>query len=281
MNAKKLLSVLVLASAGFGLVACGTASSSKAADSASNTAQPAATTRAQALTALDKIAANVSATSYVKSTSIKISVVDAQKAAVSTAEYDVAANFGHMVYVVDVKDKKSGNVTVAAGTEVWGYKGTDNKFYVVEKVGTTITNWSADADFGVADRIAGKITSNVGNAAFMAKYIRGFYLTDPTPNPTLATGGTQSLAGKAVMKAESYTVGTNAVTLDITPRYYDTYDEHMVYTYTDNLIRSIVNEHTPATTTYSWGAAVTATLPTDTGTAVADATAGAALLNLL
>jgi len=268
MNAKKLLSVLVLASAGFGLVACGTTtSSSKSADSASASAstQPAAT-RAQALTALDKIAANVTAATFVKPTTAKA------VAPTKTTEYDEAHVFAHTTYTADIKDK-TGTVTTASGTEIFAYKGTDNKFYVVEKAGTTITNWSADADFGVAAAVAKGVsgTNGLGSAAYMAKYLRNF--ADGATG--LVTGAT--VKAGAYMKAESYTIGTEGnVVLDITPNY--GYDEHMVYTYKDNKIATLDKS---GITTYTFANTVTVTLPTDTGTAVADATAGAALLKLL
>jgi hypothetical protein len=272
MNAKKLLSVLVLASAGLGLVACGTASSSKAADSASasasasNTAQPAATTRAQALTALDKIAANVTAASFVKPTTAKA------VAPTKTTEYDEAHVFAHTTYTADVKDK-TGAVTTASGTEIWAYKGTDNKFYVVEKAGTTISNWSADADFGVVSAVAKGVSgaNGLGSAAYMAKYLRNF--ADGATG--LVTGAT--VKAGAYMKAETYTIASEGnVILDITPNY--GYDEHMVYTYKDNKIATIDKS---GLTTFTFAATVAVTLPTDTGTAVADAIAGAALLKLL
>jgi len=105
----------------------------------------------------------------------------------------------------------------------------------------------------------------------MAKYLRNF--ADGATG--LVTGAT--VKAGAYMKAESYTIGTEGnVVLDITPNY--GYDEHMVYTYKDNKIATLDKS---GITTYTFANTVTVTLPTDTGTAVADATAGAALLKLL
>jgi hypothetical protein len=263
MNAKKLLSVLVLAGAGLGLVACGTTSSSSSSGAATKT------DRQLAIEALDKIATNVSAASFTKPTTLKA------VGTVKTTEYDGAAVFAHTTYTADVKDK-NGAVTTASGTEVWAYKGTDTKVYVVLKVGTVITSWSADADtaaFAPAATIAKAVSGSngLGSAANMAKYLRNF-----------AEGSTGLVAGATVksgayMKSESYTIGAEGnVVLDITPNY--GYDEHMIYTYKSNLLASLDKS---GLTTYTWSATVAATLPTDVGTAVANEAAGAAILKLL
>jgi hypothetical protein len=157
MNAKKLLSVLVLASAGLGLVACGAATKTA--------------TRAEALTALDKISAKVTAASYKAPTTLHLAqTATADKSAQITTDVDTAAVYGHTVYTTDYKNTK-GVTLAAAGTEIWAYK-SENKFYAVSKIAGTFTNWSADADFGVAAALAKKISNGVGSAASMAKFIR-------------------------------------------------------------------------------------------------------------
>jgi hypothetical protein len=268
MNAKKLLSVLVLAGAGLGLVACGTTSSSSSSGAATKT------DRQLAIEALDKIATNVSAASFAKPTTLKA------VGTVKTTEYDGAAVFAHTTYTADVKDK-NGAVTTASGTEVWAYKGTDTKVYVVMKVGTVITSWSADADttaFAPAATIAKAVSGSngLGSAANMAKYLSHF----PEGTTKVAAGAT--ISEGTFMKAESYTIGTEGnVVLDITPNYTKTgysYDEHMIYTYKSNLLASLDKS---GLTTYTWSATVAATLPTDVGTAVANEAAGADILKLL
>jgi len=211
----------------------------------------------------------VKAASYTKPTTVKVSVKTAANVVTKTTEVNVTANFAHTVYVAEVLDKSS-NVTTAAGTEVFAYKDGDS-FYVVQKVGEVVTGFSSTTDFGVVAAISAKIdgSNGLGSAAYMAKYIRNF----ADGETGLVTGAT--VKAGAYMKAEAYTItSAGNIVLDITPNY--GYDEHMIYTYTDNKVASVFNK---TTTTSEWGASVTATLQTVTP-ATFDATAAAALLKL-
>jgi hypothetical protein len=266
MNAKKLLSVLVLAGAGLSLVACGAKT----------------VTRDGAITVLDKISTAEKASGFVP-TSVKIATTStADKSAVKTIQADSANVYAHTVYNVDSKNY-AGVVVAAAGTEIWAYKDGDN-YYAVKKAGDAITSYVAsDAVWSAAitAAIEAKFADATESAPKMSAYLKGFNSLDS--KGSLVTGATDLSKSSVTMKAESYTSSGDAnVTLDITPHYasHGEYDEHMVYKYNANLIQSIQNDKYASLVTYSWKASVKADKPASTGTVVT-VVEGAAIWALL
>lgn len=276
MNAKKTLTTILVAGfATVALAACGgtSSSSSKKEDSSSasaeNSSSLAGMTRNEAMVHLKAISTAVSAESFVAPTGATIVTTNGGNA-VSTIK--VAANYIHADYASDITTTVSSVVsTVATAPKIYAYVDGVNTV-VYYKNGTTEYVFNEN-NATVLAALTTKTTlelnvsrNNVSKygtstwADYIGKYLADFNTIDGVTDGVY-TGATD-LSKKAKMKAESYdSTATGNLTCDITPRYYDTYDERMIYAWDNNLLVTVQNDHSGTKTTYDWSA-IESTKPT-------------------
>ncbi|MCH3908943.1 MAG: hypothetical protein LKF75_02250 [Bacilli bacterium] len=232
MNAKK-ISLLLLATAGVSMLA-----------SCSKTV-----TRSDAETLLDSIGGVTSSQSAVVYT--YASLKDSGNNYVIS--FDAASSYKH--------HKNTGTLTINSvatdsSYEAWMIK--DGANYVVAYKDSSSSYYYSGTDLLVKAAIETSVSSyqstinaiSASTAKSISKYLKNF-----DDDGKVVSGG--SVNSATILKNESYkSSGDGNLESAFTANYYGSYDEAMVYNWSDNLLTMISNDHNDNKQTYDWKSSI-------------------------
>jgi hypothetical protein len=233
------LSIAVLSLAGLGtLISCGGGSSKSI-------------TRAEAVTALNKIETTVTADGFKKPTKLKKTRSNADgKTSYYVGNVSVDDSYFHVEITSDFTIGSGDTaVSLTKGSNSYAYKDGTNYVFYTEVAGGEKGFCKTDSVLvknSVEALCAGLTATYIGTAGSIAKYLGNF-----NDDGSAITGGT---ARDATLAKYAYTsTGDGNVTADITAHY--SYDERMVYAWDNNLVKTIENDLHDSRSEYAWGSA--------------------------